>query len=74
MKDIRTGAELVEQWRDGAQDNPAGPLFAAGIFAEADITSDCGGGPTFQCSACSGSYTRWGTRAAPLTRHARMPA
>jgi hypothetical protein len=59
MKDAPSGAELVEQWRDGAQDNPAGPLFAAGIFAEADITSDCGGGPTFYCgTACSGSYTR----------------
>ena len=59
MKDILTGAELVEYWRDGAQDNPAGPLFAAGIFAEADITSvDCGGF-TFNCgTACSGSYTR----------------
>ena len=60
MKDMLTGAELVECWRNGAQDNPAGPLFAAGIFAEADITSaDCGGGPTFYCgTACSGSYTR----------------
>jgi hypothetical protein len=58
MKDMLTGAELVEQWRDGAQENPAGPLFAAGIFAEADITADCGGF-TFNCgTACSGSYTR----------------
>jgi Family of unknown function (DUF6229) len=59
MKDTLSGAELVEHWRDGGQDNPAGPLFAAGIFAEADITSDCGGGPTHQCgTACSGSLTR----------------
>ena len=59
MKDTLSGAELVEHWRDGAQDNPAGPLFAAGIFAEADITSDCGCVPTEQCgTACSGSYTR----------------
>jgi hypothetical protein len=56
MKDI--GASLVELWRNGGEDNPAGPLFAAGMFAEADITTvDCGG-PTFNCSACTGSHTR----------------
>lgn len=59
MKDTLTGAELVEQWRNGAQDNPAGPLFVAGIFAEADITS--AGCCSFTCNCgtqCSGSYTR----------------
>jgi hypothetical protein len=53
------GAEMVAQWRNqGEQDNPAGPLFAAGEFAEADIVNataeylTCG-------TACSGSFTRY---------------
>lgn len=56
MKDTLSGAELVEHWRGGGQDNPAGPLFAAGVFAEADITtSECGA----TCGTwCSGSLTR----------------
>ena len=55
MNDKSDGADLVAQWRNNVeQDNPAGPLFAAGEFAEADIvnaTSEywtCG-------TACSGS-------------------
>jgi Family of unknown function (DUF6229) len=58
MNDSLNGAELVAQWRDHEnQDNPAGPLFAAGEFAEADIVNaaaeywTCG-------TACSGSVTR----------------
>jgi hypothetical protein len=58
MNDKSDGADLVAQWRNNVeQDNPAGPLFAAGEFAEADIvnaTSEywtCG-------TACSGSVTR----------------
>ena len=57
MNNTSDGAELVAQWRNGAeQDNPAGPLFAAGEFAEADIVNatqawTCG-------TACSGSITR----------------
>jgi hypothetical protein len=40
MSDKLNGAALVNQWRNGVeQDNPAGPLFAAGEFAEADITT-----------------------------------
>jgi hypothetical protein len=40
MNDTLDGAELVAQWRDhGNDDNPAGPLFAAGEFAEADIVN-----------------------------------
>jgi hypothetical protein len=32
--------DLVARWRNGGeQNNPAGPLFAAGKFAEADITN-----------------------------------
>ena len=35
--------ELVARWRNGGeQNNPAGPLFVAGKFAEADITNGCG--------------------------------
>ena len=53
------GEELVAQWRNGGgQDNPAGPLFAAGKFAEADIVNAPGFIPTRQgCSLCTGSFT-----------------
>jgi Family of unknown function (DUF6229) len=55
--------ELLAGWRNNADaDNPAGPLFASGKFAESDITCDtnivtagviCGSG---RCgTACSGS-------------------
>ena len=54
MNDLSDGAELVAQWRNQAeQDNPAGPLFAAGEFAEADIVNAT---PGITCgTACSGS-------------------
>ncbi len=54
MNDIQDGAELVAQWRtQGNQDNPAGPLFAAGEFAEADIVNAT---PKITCgTVCSGS-------------------
>jgi Family of unknown function (DUF6229) len=40
MSDTLNGAALVNQWRNGTEkDNPAGPLFVAGEFAEADITT-----------------------------------
>jgi Family of unknown function (DUF6229) len=57
MNDTSNGVELVAQWRDqGNQNNPAGPLFAAGEFAEADIVSAT---PGLTCgTACSGSFTR----------------
>ena len=48
------GAELVALWRNGG-DSPAGPLFASGNFAEADIVN-----ATFsitEYSSCSGSLT-----------------
>jgi hypothetical protein len=52
-------ADLVRAWRTSAgADNPAGPLFAAGDYAEADIivatwpiSGRCGTG-------CSASATR----------------
>jgi uncharacterized protein DUF6229 len=56
MNDKLDGAELVAQWRNvGVQDNPAGPLFAAGEFAEADIVNATAEFYT-RCSGCSGSY------------------
>jgi hypothetical protein len=56
MNDTLEGAELVVQWRNGEQDNPAGPLYAAGEFAETDIVNAT---PGWTCgTACSGSFTR----------------
>jgi hypothetical protein len=53
MNDKLNGEELVAQWRNQADDNPAGPLFAAGEFAEADIVNAT---PGITCgTACSGS-------------------
>ena len=61
---------IVDAWRTGKTadgwDNPAGPLFAAGDYAEAEITMEAilastgcggggGGGGTGQCSACTAS-------------------
>jgi hypothetical protein len=55
MNDKLDCAELVAQWRNvGVQDNPAGPLFASGEFAEADIVNATSEFIT-RCSACSGS-------------------
>jgi hypothetical protein len=49
--------ELVARWRNsGEQDNPAGPLFVAGEFAEADITNGCCTGQLTECGTnCTGS-------------------
>ena len=53
MNNTSDAAELVAQWRNNEQDNPAGPLFAAGEFAEADIVNAT---PGITCgTACSGS-------------------
>lgn len=59
MNNALNGADLVAQWRNGReQGNPAGPLFAAGKFAEADIVNAPGFIPTTQgCSLCTGSFT-----------------
>ena len=57
MNDTLDAAELVAQWRNGEQDNPAGPLFAAGEFAEADIVNASTEFIT-RCSGCSGSFGR----------------
>jgi len=60
--------EIVAAWRTGKEadgwENPAGPLFAAGTYAEAEITMEaifastgCNPPPpgTGQCSACTSS-------------------
>lgn len=54
MNDTSDGAELVAQWRNNAdQDNPAGPLFASGDFAETDIVNAT---PGYTCGTyCTGS-------------------
>jgi len=54
MNDTLDGAELVAQWRtQGEEDNPAGPLFAAGEFAETDIVNAA---PGWTCGTyCTGS-------------------
>jgi hypothetical protein len=54
MNNILDGAALVAQWRNHGQDNPAGPLFAAGEFAESDIVNATSEFAT-KCSACTGS-------------------
>ena len=54
MNNTSDGAELVVQWRNREDDNPAGPLFAAGEFAEADIINATAEFGT-RCSACTGS-------------------
>ena len=55
MNDKSDAAERIDQWRNlGVQDNPAGPLFAAGEFAEADIVNATSDFIT-RCSGCSGS-------------------
>lgn len=56
MYETPDAAERIEQWRNnGVQDNPAGPLFAAGEFAEADIVNATSEFIT-RCSGCSGSF------------------
>ena len=40
MNDSLDSAEVVAQWRNQENDdNPAGPLYAAGQFAEADLVN-----------------------------------
>jgi hypothetical protein len=56
MNNTLYGAALVEHWRNGGgQNNPAGPLFAAGEFAQADIINATAKGTMY--SICSGSDT-----------------
>jgi len=40
MNDSTEGTALVRQWRENPDiDNPAGPLFIGGQFAQSDIVS-----------------------------------
>jgi hypothetical protein len=56
MNRTLSNADLVAQWRSGEkQDSPAGPLFAAGEFAEADIVNATA--RDTNVSICSGSFT-----------------
>jgi hypothetical protein len=53
MNNTLGGADLVAHWRNGSQNSPAGPLFASGEFAEADIVNATA--EITRCSGCSGS-------------------
>ena len=56
MNNTLNGAEMVAQWRNGGgQNNPAGPLFAAGEFAQADIVNATV--KSTNCCLCTGSAT-----------------
>lgn len=56
MNNTLYGAALVEHWRNGGgQNNPAGPLFAAGEYAQADIINATAKGTSY--SICTGSDT-----------------
>ena len=59
VKEAEIAERTAEQWRTNAgDDNPAGPLFAAGTFAEADLI-EAETSYTGHCSACSASHTIW---------------
>lgn len=58
---LETAEDVISRWRTSPDgDNPAGPLYAAGAFAEADIVAPdmevtfarCTG-----CSTCTASNT-----------------
>lgn len=52
---IAAAEQTAEQWRTVAgPDNPAGPLYASGAFAESDIM-EAEASYTGHCSACSAS-------------------
>lgn len=44
-----------DRWLLSAEDNPAGPLYSGGAFAEADIVGSTG--RKTQVSLCTGSHT-----------------
>jgi hypothetical protein len=60
LDEIARGQELVAAWRSGTgPDNPAGPLFMAGRYAQADVAQRTGP-PTGRCgTACTYSRTRY---------------
>ncbi len=57
VTNVETAARTVEHWRISAgADNPAGPLFASGAFAESDII-EAETSYTGHVSICSASHT-----------------
>jgi hypothetical protein len=56
-KEMEIAERTADGWRVTAgPDNPAGPLYASGPFAEADIIG-ASIAITAGCSACSASHT-----------------
>ena len=56
---IERAEHISAQWRTAAgDDSPAGPLFSAGVFAEADIVAKELIITLHGCSACTASTTR----------------
>ena len=56
MIDVDQSSQVGERWVLSAEgDNPAGPLFAGGEYAAADIVGSAT--RSTACSACSGSHT-----------------
>lgn len=60
MNDASQNTDIVAMWRKGAEINhPAGPLFASGEFAEADIVCETSTGSGKCGTACTYSRTRY---------------
>lgn len=48
--------ELIDRWRtDAGDDNPAGPLFSSGPYAESELVEVLDA--TTRCSSCTASRT-----------------
>lgn len=59
MNKENSQTDLVAQWRNTDVDNPAGPLFISGKYAEAEIIGE-GYFTTITCGTdCTGSLTRY---------------
>lgn len=55
---IEIAAETAAKWRTSAdENNPAGPLYSGGAFAEADIVAKEWIVTLHGCSACTASST-----------------
>jgi hypothetical protein len=60
LDEITRGQDLAAMWRSSAgPDNPAGPLYTGGQYAQADLTQRTGTGTGHCGTACSYSYTRY---------------
>lgn len=60
VEEMAFADKTVASWRTGAvADNPAGPLYSGGRYAQADLTQRTGSG-TIRCgTACTWSQTRY---------------